>query len=310
MRFGHLALVIAFSLSGIATAAAVRPEAAAAARHLMELGVAQEQAGRHQDAVGTFTQAIATRALSRPDEARATFDRGVALDALGRTPEAIADYTSAIRLDAKLAPAFNNRGNAYRRMGRLEAAKRDYMAALRCPGVAREYPFYGLALIAQRLGDKDGARDYFHKALAVNPSFSLAAQGLASLSWPPPIVAATTARASENRPAAVRAHQEEISSHPRLRQMIGDLGGPRTRGDTTVQLGAFRDEQTAIEGWSKIVAATGGILEGFSPITVSVDIPGKGRFWRLRTVVVDKLAARKLCESLAAKGQACMLARD
>ena len=113
------------------------------------------------------------KALSAPDRVRAIFDRGVALDALGRTKNAIRDYSDAIRLDPHFAPALNNRANAYRRLGKLNEAKQDYLAALACSDVAREYPYYGLAQIAEKLGDIDTARDYYTKPLSPIPPLPL-----------------------------------------------------------------------------------------------------------------------------------------
>jgi hypothetical protein len=77
-----------------------------------------------------------------------------------------------------------------------------------------------------------------------------------------------------------------------------------------VQLGAFRDQAAAREGWNKIVAASEGALQGKSPLFVPVDLPGKGHLWRLRTAVGDKSSARRLCAALVAKGLACFMVRD
>ncbi len=134
-------IVLATSLAAAEGAWAV--PAPLRARQLMEAGLVHEKLGQHGLALKDFGQAIATGALPHADLVRATFDQGVALDALGRTKEAIARYSAAIGLQSDFAPALNNRGNAFRRLGRIEQAKRDYFAALKSPGAAREFNYYG-----------------------------------------------------------------------------------------------------------------------------------------------------------------------
>jgi hypothetical protein len=97
-----------------------------------------------------------------------------------------------------------------------------------------------------------------------------------------------------------------------LRHAILDAGTkPAAESSAArIQLGAFRDQAAAMAGWNKIVAASGGVLQGKSPLLLSVDLPGKGRLWRLRVAVGDKSSARRLCAELATKGLACMPARD
>jgi len=101
-------------------------------------------------------------------------------------------------------------------------------------------------------------------------------------------------------------------SGPILRQTIYDSGTKRTPASSTaqIQLGAFRDEGSATEGWNKIATQSVGALNGLSPRIETIDLPGKGHFWRLRTDVVDKATGRKLCASLASRGLACMVVRD
>jgi tetratricopeptide (TPR) repeat protein len=292
-----------------------------------------------------LTQAIQTRALRGEDVARMLFDRGVAFDALGNTKRALADYSAALRLAPRLSAALSNRANVYRRIGRLDEAKRDYLAALHCPGVSSQYPYYGLALIAGQLGDRDTARDYFQKALAVDPSYALAAQGLSALSAPSitsPGVPPSTLSAQEYprlrpvQPKPATAHViTEVTradlpkapakpdapkaplpattrnEHLNLRQTISDVSeSGHSAAAVQVQLGAFRDERSAMEAWGRISASAGQTLVGLHPIVVVVDLPGRGRFWRLRTSAQDKQGARKLCTELRANGQDCMLASD
>ena len=337
-RIAALAAVVATAALAIARS---EPGAGAAkARSLMNSGVAHERLGQYDDARADFTAALKSNVLSPPDRVRAIFDRGVALDVLGRTKDAVRDYSEAIRLDSRFAPALSNRANVYRRLGRLAEAKRDYLAALAAGNGAREYPCYGLGQIAEKLGDFDTARDYYNKALAANPGYALAAQSLTALNHaqrasivlrPPPVKpaapsghAAKTAvgpasyvhlpepvRQPPPNPPPARIAERDTAA-PALRHAIVD-GGTKPAADSPtalIQLGAFRDQASARDGWNKIVGASGGVLQGKSPLVVSVDLPGKGRLWRLRTAVGDISSARRLCAELAAKGLACMPARD
>jgi tetratricopeptide (TPR) repeat protein len=342
LTFALVALIHGRSLAGTP---------ASQARQLMDSGVAHERLGQHQTALGEFTQALALKALSAPDRVRAIFDRGVALDALGRTKDAIRDYSDAARLDSHFAPALNNRANAYRRLGKLNEAKRDYLAALACSDVAREYPYYGLAQIAQATGDSPTARDYYNKALAANPTFALAAQSLAVLSRetttsavslrpppalhlppqpsaqttpfvPPPARQMPAAQAQNDGPKpaqpvtkALPGTEKPVSKpapEPALRAAIVDRGSKSgtVTGAAQIQLGAFRDQASATEGWNKIIAAADGALDGRSPNVIPVDLPGKGRYYRLRISVEDKKAAAKLCSALVADGISCLPVRD
>ena len=74
-------------------------------------------------------------------------------------------------------------------------------------------------------------------------------------------------------------------------------------GTQEVQLAAWQGEAPAPQVWKKLVAKAGDALSGYSPHTVIVDLPGKGRYTRLRVSAHD---GRQLCEALKAKGLACM----
>jgi tetratricopeptide (TPR) repeat protein len=365
MRPGRLAGLAAMAVFALWAPLRAAPQNALQARALMEAGLAQERAGKHPEAAAAFTQALASTALAKPDRVRALYDRGVAFDALGKTKLAIADYAAALRLDRAFAPALNNRANAFRRLGRLSEAKRDYLAALNCPGALREYPYFGLGQIAESQGDNSSARDYYLKAVAMNPSFALAVTTLAALKpepvappkpvmvaaapvlkppaqkpavvavapvLPPPATKpAVVAVALKPQPVAPKpASSQPVSLtpaspppappqaalHPAVAQSAPDpllrkaiLDG-KTSKPVQVQLGAFASQETALAAWNRITAASGGLLAGFSPLTVEVDLPKKGHFWRLRTAVADKAAAQALCAKLTARGQACLLARD
>jgi cell division protein FtsN len=120
---------------------------------------------------------------------------------------------------------------------------------------------------------------------------------------PPPKPALPQPAAPKPPPVTERAPD------PLLRQAILDTKAGRA-ASVLVQLGAFGSRDSALTGWSKIVAASGEALAGLSPAVVEVTLPGKGRLWRLRTAVADKAAAQALCAKLTSHGQACLLVRD
>lgn len=347
MRWGQFLWVLTVFSAAAPGAAGTPPAAMAHARQLFEHGVSLERAGQYQQAIDVLSQAIRSRALRGEDAARAVFDRGVAFDAQGDTRRAVKDYSAALRLMPRLSAALSNRANVFRRQGRLNEAKKDYLAALRCPGVSSQFPYYGLGLIAEQLGDQDTARDYFQKALAVDPSFALAAQSLSTLEVrhppsaraitpsPKPVVlslrapvrpAASAVRAVSsvalNEPPQARAAPkppqssappktaDARQSHPSLRLATSDFRDTAgAAAEVQIQLGAFLDEQTALEAWDRIAAGSANLLEGFQPLVTVADIPGRGRFWRLRTEVTDARAGKRLCAALIEKGQACLLVR-
>jgi tetratricopeptide (TPR) repeat protein len=81
-------------------------------------------------------------------------------------------------------------------------------------------------------------------------------------------------------------------------------------GGGEVQLGAWRSEAEANEGWDKAKARAAGTLDGLSPRIVSVDLPGKGRYYRLRVSPPARHNRTEFCAILTAKGLACLPAPD
>ncbi|HEY2069928.1 MAG TPA: tetratricopeptide repeat protein [Rhizomicrobium sp.] len=283
---------------------------------LLNRALAREELGRRRDALSDFDDAIALKALPEDELSRAWFDRGVTLDELGRTDEAIGDYSAALKLAPQFAPALNNRANAERRLGRLPEAKADYQAALAANDKEKEYPYYGLGQIAEAEGNaKDAAEDY-RMALAANGQYTLAAQRLAALGTQPgkidlqpptvsapPVVTASYEAPPDLRPA-ILGRSEKKSVAPKHVTPKLALVEAASGGGTQIQLGAFRDETSATTGWKDLIAKSDGALDGLTPQVVVADIPGKGRFYRLRTTVSDD--ASGFCAKLTAKKLACL----
>ena len=176
--------------------------------------------------------------LSKADRVRATFDRGVALDALERTGEAISEYSAALKLDAGFAPALNNRANAYRRLGKLADAKRDYMAALASANSSREYPYYGLGRIAEAEGDNNTARKYYVEALAANPGYVPASQSLAVL--PNQIEPTSFVLHPPGKAPAAQPSPDVIVLHPPAKDAVPHQRGCGRAAQATTKTSAVR----------------------------------------------------------------------
>jgi len=286
------------------------------ARLLIDRGLAHEMLGERDGALLDFTEALNSRALSPPEEALGLYDRGVTLDELSRTEDAIGDYSAAIQIEPSLSTALNNRANAYRRLGRLAAARQDYAASIAAGNPHSEYPNFGLGQIAETSGDVNAARAYYQAALAANPDFGPAKERMATLGVSadasdapiilrPPREGVIHLRPprSVRRPAAtVPANDTRV---PPLRSALNEGAG----NGALVQLGAWRSQGEAAIAWSRIARVAATDLVGLTPQVVAADLPGKGRYYRLRTDAGAK-GSGALCAALRAKGLACLVVRN
>jgi len=325
----------------VAMAGAVAPISALAqpggdkARELMQRGQAREASGAHDEALVDLTQAIEMRILPAIEQGRALFDRGLILDAQGRLNEALGDYTAALKLTPRFTPALNNRANVYRRQNRLADARADYLASLAAGNPQPEYSWYGLGAVAEAEGDVATARQNYARAVAANPAYKLAADRLAALGGKPDatrddiitlrppraFVAAESGPIVLKPPPVKSAAQEPVQARPAPSSPppapLTPVQGPDLRpalNDTVpagamVQLGSWRTQVEAEAGWAKILRQADGLLDGLSSRIVAADLPGRGRYYRLRAGPVQDAPGR-LCEALIARGLACIPARD
>jgi len=277
------------------------------ARLLVKRALAHEALGERSDAVSDFNDAIATNALETEEHATALYDRGVTLDELGRTDAAIADYTSAIELEPRFAAAFNNRGNALRRIGRLTEARRDYEASINTGNPNPEYSKYGLGQIAEALDQPSAAREYYRSALATNPQFALAEARLVALDAGPqtPIARKQPIR---HKVTALPRRMASTSGDagPALKPTISDVAA---QASPYVQLGAYRTTAEANEAWDRAHQGASELLSGLTPMIVGIDLRGKGRYYRLRLGQPSAASADRLCRELRSKGITCVALR-
>ena len=302
-------------------------------RLLLDRGLAHELDGASDVALIDFTAALQTRVLPADERAQALLQRGFLLDGLGKLDDAAKDYGAVIGLKTGVtATALNNRANIYRRQNRLDEARRDYLAALQAGSEHAQYPWYGLGQIAESHHDGDAARGFYAKAVAADPSYSLAADRLAALGGPPdgtlaepdkivlrppgitpPPPAPEEQRAPAQQNVALHplksypARPTPITAAPPSPGLRPALDGPALEGNPEVQLGAWRSETEAQAGWEKAHSKAGTALQGLSAHIVMADLPGKGRYFRLRVATSNP---KHLCQALQDAGVSCLPARN
>jgi hypothetical protein len=76
-------------------------------------------------------------------------------------------------------------------------------------------------------------------------------------------------------------------------------------GGPEVQLGAWRSQAEAEAGWDKAKARAPGILGSLRPHIVTVELPGRGLYYRLRVGSAGQ-SQKALCDNLKAAGVACI----
>jgi hypothetical protein len=89
-----------------------------------------------------------------------------------------------------------------------------------------------------------------------------------------------------------------------------DQSDTSVSGGAEIQLGAWRSAAEAHTGWDKAKARAGGALDGLSPRVLVADLPGRGRYFRLRVRSGTGQSAANFCARLEAKALACLPVRD
>ena len=75
-----------------------------------------------------------------------------------------------------------------------------------------------------------------------------------------------------------------------------------------VQILSSKDKKAVENAWKKLLAKNADILSGFNHEIVSAEVPNKGTFYRLRIKgFASRDMAQKLCSSLKARGQDCLV---
>ena len=131
------------------------------------MGIGLLRAGKIQDAIGHFEQALRIE----PDLAEAHSNLGFVLDLAGRVPEAIEHFQQALRIKPDDAETHNNLGFALDQLGRAQEAIEHFQQALRIkPDYAEAHYNLGDALV--QLGRVQEAIGHYKEALRIKPDFA------------------------------------------------------------------------------------------------------------------------------------------
>lgn len=123
------------------------------------------------DASPAAIHACTSIILLNPYNDGAFVNRGIAYRRVGHVEQAIRDYDEAIRLNPRAADAFNNRGNAFRARDDLARAMRDYDEAIRLdPHYAHALNNRGIIFLEQ--GDAGRAIADFNRAIDERASYA------------------------------------------------------------------------------------------------------------------------------------------
>ncbi|HEY0265934.1 MAG TPA: hypothetical protein VGC16_04230, partial [Rhizomicrobium sp.] len=63
-------------------------------------------------------------------------------------------------------------------------------------------------------------------------------------------------------------------------------------------------------GWAGAKRRAAGVLDGLTPSIIVANLPGKGRYYRLRTTSAAGQGGSRLCAALTARGVACLPVKD
>jgi tetratricopeptide (TPR) repeat protein len=98
--------------------------------------------------------------------------------AIGCYDEALQNFTAAMRVDPNYSEYYNDRGNLFLKLDRLEEAKADYLKAIELSPPYFEV-FVNLGQCCRRMGDMASAIEYYSRAIDIEPKHVLALLGRA-----------------------------------------------------------------------------------------------------------------------------------
>ncbi|AFZ33966.1 serine/threonine protein kinase [Stanieria cyanosphaera PCC 7437] len=104
--------------------------------------------------------------------------QGLALEGLKRYDQAIASYNEAIKLKPDFFVPFNNRGEVYTKLGRIDSAVADFQAAVKLSQAESYVPWNNLGKIYFRQQKYEEAINAYQQAIAVKEDYLPALIGL------------------------------------------------------------------------------------------------------------------------------------
>ncbi|MFM1814224.1 MAG: hypothetical protein RLZ98_919 [Pseudomonadota bacterium] len=202
---------------------------------LVRLAVRAQLDGKHDQALGLYTQAIGEQGIVTHRRAGLLSDRGVIYGRLGRTKAALDDFNESIKLYPENPSVYNNRGSVLLAIGYDREAIKDFNRAIvLAPGYSAAYLNRGSALLALR-ETGPGLIDYNHAVrLEADNAVVLSARGVVHL--------------KDGRVhAALRDFSKAIATDARFDAAYGH------RAKAHVELGAF---DAAVEDLSRAIVFT------------------------------------------------------
>ena len=285
------------------TAIALAPDYAAVYHNLANL---ERRRQSYDAAIENYSTAI--RLMPGNERKLPLFGRALAYEQTGNLSGAEADLRIALAIDpefevagaklAELSPNPSVRENATAALVNHgnKAPEPRVLPAMLTPFQSISSGNEGAAVI--RIATTGG---WETTAVRFEPSEEVS--GIAAGASGPPvnIVPADRLTTASLRPTAAIPHEAASMVPP-----ASDLGAasPRYR----IQLGAFRDEQTAREEWKRIAGSVGGVVGQYDHLVQRADLGERGVFYRLRAGAFDGIAdARSACKALQARKFACVI---
>src|SRR5471030_500173 len=293
------------------------------AQALLQRGFLCDGLGRLDEAAADYAAVIA---LKGDGVATALNNRANIYRRQNKLPEARRDYLAALSAgDSK--PQYSYYG-----LGQIAETQRDIMMArgFYAKAVAAD-PSYGLA--SERLAALGGPPDnaipdptpvMLHPPLASGATDTAIATKAGkdpdrTIVLRPPRAKADAETVILHPPGAPPSPPQaqpvlKHAEHPTPSTIVGglilrpalDQHDAALSGRAEVQLGAWRSHAEANVGWAKAKARAGGPLDSLSPHFVTADLPGKGRYYRLRISPGAGQSGAALCASLTAKDVVCL----
>jgi len=139
------------------------------AKALYEQGVKFTKAGKYEEAVKAYQQAISLKS----DLVEAQHELGFALFKLRKYEDAIAAFKQALTLKPKNAETYRTLGLSYKALGRWSDASEAFRKAIE---IKPDHPatYYNLGLIYKEMNDADSAITAYKAATRLKPNYAAA----------------------------------------------------------------------------------------------------------------------------------------